>query len=116
MNVQVVSFSSWSDTYGNRNYGGRPGMLVQIDGKCKLIPLTSKDPAVFIKKDAFFRLDKLRSNLDKECWLAFGYEVDWDRHKRRCTIKKKLEIDYQDLLTKRSNYYKNDGEIMGSPY
>lgn len=116
MNVQVVSFSSWSDTYGNRNHGGRPGILVTIDGKCKLIPLTSKDPKVFVKKDALFRLDKVRCKLDKECWLAFGFEVDWDRSKRRSTIRKAISIDYDDLLTKRSNYRKNNGEMLGSPY
>lgn len=116
MKVNIVTFDSWSDTFGNRFKQGRPGIIVMIDGKCKLIPLTSNDPAVFVKKDALFRLDKVRHKLDKECWLAFGYEVPWDRTKRRCTIRKNVQIDMDDLLAKRSNYHKNDGEILGSPY
>lgn len=116
MNVQVVTFDSWSDSYGNRMAQGRPGMLVSIEGKTKLIPIMSNNDAEMHKTDALYKVTTNKFGIKRDSFLAFGFEVDWNRRARRGVIRRSVTIDADELLTKRANYHTNGGQVCGSPY
>ena len=117
IDVQVVLFKSWSDSFGNRRLVKRPGILVSIDGITKLIPVLSNNSDFFINSNSYFECTPEKFRLNTTSWLSFGYEVKWDRTKWAATIKKKVRVNLDELLEKRANYHKHSGiEEVRSPF
>ena len=117
IDVQVVLFKSWSDSFGNRRETKRPGILVSIDGITKLIPILSNNSDFFINSNSFYEVTSAKFGINTDSWLSFGYEVPWDRSKRAATVRKKVRINLDELLEKRANYHKHSGiEEVRSPF
>ena len=116
INVQVILFKSWSDSFGTRMEATRPGILVSIEGEVKLIPILSNGRDTFIKTNSLYECNRNRFGLDKESFLSFGYEVKYDKHQKVEVLRKKVKLCLDTLLEKRTNYHANGGNVLGSPY
>ena len=114
--VQVQLFSSWSDTYGNKREVTRPGIIIHIEGKTKLIPIMSGNPKALEETNSVFPIPAKKYGIATDSWLAFGYEVDYNRSMRKKILRKAVEVDMDTLMTKRSNYHNNPTKVSGSPY
>jgi len=114
--VQVIKFDSWSDSCGYRHKATRTGILTHVNGKTKLIPIMSGRSDFFERTDSMFKLAAKKFGLDHDSWLAFGYEQDYDKSKRKALVRKNVPIDHDDLLAKRSNYHKHNEYAIESPY
>jgi len=89
---------------------------VALEGKVKLIPIMSNNSDYFERTDSKFDIKSSKFGIKADSWLAFGYEVDWDRTKKNSIVRKSVAISLEELKAKRANYWKHDGVGVGSPY
>ena len=115
MKVDVVKFKGWSDSSGTAGWVTRYGITVLIDGKMKIIPVMSNAVEVFYRTNSYWECSVKNYGIDKTSWLAFGFEADWLKEKKITKVRR-VNINLDDLLVKRSNYHNNGGKMMGSPY
>lgn len=113
--IKIVFFNSWTDTLGNKQRIKRLGMLIDIKGSRRLIPITTNSYNLFSKSNSLYDIPKGKYSNLKDSWLSFGYEVEWDHRRWAGAIKKKFNISINELLTKRDNYRRNIGKYE-SPY
>lgn len=116
--IRTVLFEGWSDTKG-KEYKPRPGVLIMYkSGTTTLYPLMSNADQIFKDTDSHVVLEADKYGLERDSWIAWGFEAKWDGMKYIDTLRQRVRLDLDTFFKARENYATstNPKKMSGNPY